>query len=157
MLTEATASAELRVVEGSACSGAGSLGELDPIYLGERGGAHPAMLVIAEDSPERTFAPGLGGFDWGWPNICATRRLARAPLLDVTGRGPPAGRRDAPATEELAHFPWMAFSLTRRESPAGSSPAAARSLTRPPRTRRQRWRVCQRRPRTRRIHSPTGR
>jgi hypothetical protein len=117
MFRQATASTEHQVFEREqrlAQAGANSLGELDQIYLGKREAGRPVMLVVGEDCTERMFAPALGGFDWGWPSG-ATRRLARALLLDVTGREPPAGVRDALATEQLAHFPWATFSLTRGE------------------------------------------
>jgi hypothetical protein len=73
------------------------------------------MLVVTDDGTESEFAPASGWFDWGWPSLGPTRRLARALLLDVTGREPPTEARDALATEELAHFPWAAFSLSAGE------------------------------------------
>ncbi len=87
----------------------------DRLYVGEREAGHPVILIVGAEGAESLFAPALGGFDWGWPSMGATRRLARALLLDVTGREPPAGIRDALATEELAHFPWAGFSLTGRQ------------------------------------------
>ena len=96
-------------------AGAVSPAQLGRVYIGERDPGHPVMLVVGDDGTERLFAPALGEFDWGWPSMGGTRRLAQALLLDVTGREPPPGLRDALATEELAHFPWGAFSLTGRE------------------------------------------
>jgi hypothetical protein len=89
--------------------------KLDQIYIGEREAGHPVMRVLVEDGAESPFAPASGWFDWGWPSLSATKRLARALLAEVTGREPPAAVSDAFATEELAHFPWAAFSLTGRE------------------------------------------
>ena len=92
-----------------------SLSTLDRVYHGERDAGHPAIVVIDEDGSEGPLTPALGRFDWGWPSMNATRQLARALLIDVTGREPPPAVRDAFATEELAHFPWGSFSMTGRE------------------------------------------
>jgi hypothetical protein len=100
---------------GPAHPGGPSSVEPDRLYVGEREAGHPVILVVGAEGAESMFAPALGGFDWGWPSMGATRRLARALLLDVTGREPPGGIRDALATEELAHFPWAGFSLTGRQ------------------------------------------
>lgn len=81
------------------------------IYLGQRDAGRPSIVVLAEDGSERPLAPALGWFDWGWPSMDATRRLARALLLDATGCEPPTGVRDALLAEELAHFPWQSFVL----------------------------------------------
>jgi hypothetical protein len=89
--------------------------KLDQVYIGRREAGHPVMLVVGEDGTESAFASKSGLFDWGWPSMRAIKRLAAALLLDVTGREPPAGLRDAFATEELAHFPWAQFSITGRE------------------------------------------
>ena len=88
---------------------------LDRIYHGERDAGHPMMLVIDENGNESPLARARGGFDWGWPSMNGTRRLARALMMDVTGREPPPGVRDAFATEELSHFPWGSFSVSGRD------------------------------------------
>jgi hypothetical protein len=88
---------------------------IERTYVGEREMGHPVMLVIEEDGSEHSFAPSLGEFDWGWPSLRATRRLARALLLDVTGHEPPEVLCDELAAELLAHLPWGSFSLTARD------------------------------------------
>jgi hypothetical protein len=119
MLTQATVSMDYDHVweHEHAPTGADGVSpsKLDQIYIGERDAGHPVMFVVGRDGIERTFAPALGGFDWGWPSMGGTRRLARALLLDLTSREPPAGLRDAFATEELAHFPWGGFRVTGEE------------------------------------------
>ena len=87
---------------------------LERIYRGERGIGNPIVLVIEEDRTESVLAHAFDGFDLGWSGI-DTRRLARALLIDVTGREPPAWVRDAFATEELAHFDWRSFLITGRD------------------------------------------
>ena len=87
--------------------------KLRHIYVGGREAGHPVMLVVRENATERLRATTPGGFDWGWPS--GAKRLAHALLLDLTGRDPPPEIHDTLATEELAHLPWAAFSLTGRE------------------------------------------
>jgi hypothetical protein len=119
MFTQATAKTDYRRAfereQGPARAGAASPSTLDQIYTGKREAGHPVMFVVGGDGTERMFAPALGWFDWGWPSMGPTRRLARALLLDVTGREPPPGIRDALLTEVLAHFPWAGFSISGRE------------------------------------------
>jgi hypothetical protein len=86
---------------------------LRQIYIGQREVGHPTVCVVREKHTERLNAPG--GFDWGWPSIAGTRRLADRLLLDLTGRAAPAAVCDDLAIDELAHLPWTAFSLTGRD------------------------------------------
>ena len=103
-----------RRAEGPARTGGPSPAKLRQIYVGGTEAGHPVILVVRESGTERLHAP-TGGFDWGWPGIRGGRRLAHATLLDLTGREPPPLILDTLATEELAHLPWTAFSLTGQQ------------------------------------------
>jgi len=103
---------------------------LDRIYHGERDAGHPMMLVIDENGNESPLARARGGFDWGWPSMNGTRRLARALMMDVTGREPPPGR-------SCPTFPG-GHSLSVAETCWNGSIHAAMS------SRRGRWRTTRR-------------
>jgi hypothetical protein len=115
MSTRETVRVEGTLQEEPACGGTNSTPtRLDRFYRGERGIGDPIVLVTDGDGTESMLAPAFDGFDWGWSGM-DTRRLARALLIDVTGREPPAWARDAFATEELAHFDWRSFLITGRD------------------------------------------
>jgi len=115
MFTQETVRAEGMLQGEPACGGTNSTPtRLERIYRGERGIGDPIVLVTEDDGSESALASAFDGFDWGCSGV-DTRRLARALLIDVTGREPPAWVRDAFATEELAHFEWRSFLITGRD------------------------------------------
>ena len=69
------------------------------------------MLVVRDTGIGTEVLP-RGAFDWGWPSLGGATRLARALLLDLTGRTPPEPIRHTLAVDLIAHLPWGSFTLT---------------------------------------------